>query len=122
MRSLFSLKIVIELDSEGSECHGEQIVRANREDQVHQLVLVELTGEHRPRRISDPGVGEQLVDGSEHGPLERRPPWCLRTLDDPNDLVPVESGVPGEHHMLLPLVGRMSDRCHSEDEELALSW
>ena len=66
-------QVVVELDAEGAEGHGQQVVGADGEHEVHQLLVVELGGEHRPGGVGDPGVGDQLVDGAHQGGVERRP-------------------------------------------------
>ena len=52
---------------------ASEVVGADGEDDVHELLLVELGGEHGPGGVADPGVGQQLVDGGEQRGVERRP-------------------------------------------------
>ncbi len=121
MRTSFPLEILVELYPEGSEGQGQNLVGADREHQIHQLLVVELGGQGLPCRIGDLTGPDQLVDRPQHGPLEGGPSGGIGAGRDPLDFDIVQSDVRGQDAVLLPLVGRATDGGYAEDQQLPLA-
>ena len=67
------------------------------------------------------GVGEQLVDGGEQRPLERRPPVAVGPAATAAISSSVMPGVAAEHHVLGPLVLAVPHGGDAQHEQLALA-
>ena len=58
--------LVLLLDTERVDGHGQQQVAADREDQIHALLVGEYLAELVPGRLRDRGVGGELIDRLNH--------------------------------------------------------
>src|SRR5262249_44840087 len=68
-----ALEAGVELDAERVERHRHQVVLADREDQIHELLGAVPRGQGRPGGRGHEGVVAQLVGGPDERGLERIP-------------------------------------------------
>jgi hypothetical protein len=115
-----SEQVGVQLDVERPHDHGQDVVGADREDQVEELLLVQPGAELGPGPVRDGGVGDELVDGSHHGPFEGLEALDVGTGSDALDLLRRQAGVPGEDDVLPPLVLGPAHGGDAEDEQLSL--
>jgi len=63
-------EVVVEFDVEGPQEHGEHVVRAHSEHEVHQLLGVELRFQQLVGGLPDASIGHELIDGGKEGSFE----------------------------------------------------
>ena len=74
--------------AEGVEGERDEVVLADREHQVHALLLVVGLGQRRPRRVADRRGVVQLVDRAQDRGVVRRPAGRVGADADARDLRP----------------------------------
>src|SRR5207302_3123039 len=67
------------------------------------------------------GAGMELVGGSQEGGVEGRPPRRLRSFRDTGNLLLAQARLPGDEHVLAPLIGRAAVPAGPQDQKLALA-
>jgi hypothetical protein len=113
----------VELEPKGVERHGQQGVGADREDQVHQLPVVELGGQGLVGLVAETGVIEKLVhrvDQQRHdagpGPgIDAGTPGGATEL---GNLRVGNPGPPGDRLVLRPLVATAPPPGHPQHDQL----
>ena len=99
-RISFPSEVVVELDAEGSEGHGQDLVGTDGEDQVHELLAVDVRRPASPRSGRSPCPPRCSYPRPAAWPFQRGPPRHVGTQSDPTDLVLPEAGVSGQDGVL----------------------
>src|SRR5690606_36806771 len=107
-RSASGAGALLELDAEGVQGEGDEVVLADEERHLDQLTLVVAGGERGPGLVADPGGVVQLVGGPQQGGVERVPAVGVGAEADPLDLLVGEAGGPAQLDVVGPLVGRVA--------------
>ena len=111
----------LELDAEAVQRHRDDVVPADGEDGVHQLLHRVALGEGVPGGVSDEGVVVQLIGGAQQRRLERVPAISVGTCHDAGDFLVAEADGATVAGVLGELVLRLAVPARAQDQQLALA-
>ena len=111
----------LELDAEAIQRHRDDVVRADGEDGVHQLLHRVALGEGVPGGVADEGVVVQLIGGAQQAGLERVPALVVGTRCDTADFLVAEADRAPVSGVLGELVLRPAVPAGAQDQQLALA-
>ena len=111
----------IALHAQRVERHRNQIVLADRKNQVEQLLCRKMTGQRFPGWIADECFGVQFVHRAEHCLIQFAPAFRVQRFFDSANFLVGQTGPSSNQHVLPPFVFAAAEPANSQNHQFTFA-